>query len=580
MVNLHIADDELRELFVKRLDVLSELEFEQCRRSAARLRMPLERALLDRTGMPVTFLLKQIAEAWHVGFIDVGMSDIQIAALQLVPEEFARANILLPFRRDGRDLDVAMLDPRDGNVVREVERLTGLRVVLFLAPEISIRRAQLLYKTHVRDLMTRSVVVEAGEILPLERPITDERAATELLDRIVQYAAVARTSDVHIEPYEREVVVRCRIDGRLRDVLSLPTSSLGPLAVRTKILAGMRIDEHRVPQDGQFTADLGGFKLDLRVSSLPTVWGEKLVLRVHSPEIVLQDLEDLGFSDSDHAVILRNVRRPYGLILMTGPTASGKSTSLYAMLIRLGMERQNTLNISTIEDPVEYRLPRMNQVQINPAAGLDFASTLPALLRQDPDVVMIGEMRDHETAQLGVRAALVGRLVLSTLHTNDAPGAIPRLLDIGIEPFLVASTLSLVVAQRLVRRICSGCRESAPIDVSTLAILRARPDYEASIRLLRADGVLGQDADPLSALRVFRGTGCENCQGSGFRRRFAIFELLEVDDEIRALIRERADGGAIRAVAVRKGMKSLFQDGLAKMLLGETTLDEILRVAL
>jgi type IV pilus assembly protein PilB len=580
MAGLSISEDELRELFVNRLEAVSALEFEQSRRRAARLKIPLERALLDRSGMPLAFLLKQLAETWDIAFVDLAVGDVQIAALATVDEEFAHSHVLLPFRRTERTVDVAMRDPRDATLIHEVEQMTKLKVVPHLASEISIRRAHLLYRPEVGELLGRLVVVEAGEVLPVEAAVTDKRSATDLLNRLVQYAAVAGTSDVHIEPYEHEVVVRYRIDGRLRDVLTLPVTSLAPLVVRIKVLSGMRIDERRLPQDGQFTSELGGFKLDFRVSSLPTVWGEKIVLRVHSQEIVLQDLEDLGLSAADHAIVLRNTRRPYGLILMTGPTASGKSTSLYAMILRLGMERQNTVNITTIEDPVEFRLPRVNQVQVNSLAGLEFGTTLPALLRQDPDVVMIGEIRDRETAQFAVRAALVGRLVLSTLHTNDAPSAVPRLLDIGVEAFLVASTLSLVVAQRLVRRICSGCRESAPLDASTLNALRARPDFDRTIQVLRADGVLGQGADPLSALRLFRGGGCEACHGSGFRRRIAIFELFEVDDEIRGMIREQKDAATIRAAAIAKGMKTLFQDGVAKMFLGETTLDEVVRVAL
>ena len=580
MAGLPISEDELRELVVKRLEAVSELEFEQSRRVAARFKIPLERALLDRSGMPLAFLLKQLAEMWDIAFTDLAIGEVQAAALETVNEEFARRHALLPFRRTERTVDVAMSDPRDVAVIRKIEQMTKLKVVPHLASEISIRRAHLLYRSEVRELLGRLVVVEAGEVMPVEAAVTDERSATDLLNRLVQYAAVAGTSDVHIEPYEHEVVVRYRIDGRLRDVLSLPLTSLGPLVVRIKLLSGMRIDERRLPQDGQFTSDLGGFKLDFRVSSLPTVWGEKIVLRVHSQEIVLQDLEDLGLSAADHTIVLRNIRRPYGLILMTGPTASGKSTSLYAMILRLCMERQNTLNISTIEDPVEFRLPRVNQVQVNSLAGLEFGTTLPALLRQDPDVVMIGEIRDRETAQFAVRAALVGRLVLSTLHTNDAPSAVPRLLDLGVEPFLVASTLALVVAQRLVRRICAACRESVPLDASTFNALRARPDFDRTIQVLRADGVLGQGADPLSTLRLYRGRGCEECHGSGFRRRLAIFELFEVDDEIRGMIREQKDAAAIRAAAITKGMKTLFQDGLAKMFLGETTLDEVVRVAL
>jgi general secretion pathway protein E len=351
------------------------------------------------------------------------------------------------------------------------------------------------------------------------------------------------------------------------------------LVTRLKILSGMRIDERRVPQDGRFEADLGGFKLDLRVSSMPTHWGEKIVMRILSKDDITIDLEDLGLSRADYQVVLRNVMRPFGMILLTGPTGSGKTTTLYAMLVRIGAERQNVVNISTIEDPVEYTIPRVNQVPVNPAAGLEFSSGLRALLRQDPDIIMVGEIRDRETAEIAVRSALVGRLLLSTLHTNDATGAVPRLLDMGIEPFLLASTLALVVGQRLVRRICVACRESHTPEPAVLNLLTRRPDFADTVRVLQDDGILRRTGDPLTSIRLFRGKGCAQCQGSGFRGRLGVFELFEVDDQIRAMIMERQDATAVRAAAIAKGMKTMFQDGLAKAFLGETTLEEVFRVA-
>jgi type II secretory ATPase GspE/PulE/Tfp pilus assembly ATPase PilB-like protein len=325
---------------------------------------------------------------------------------------------------------------------------------------------------------------------------------------------------------------------------------------------------------------LGGFKIDLRASSLPTHWGEKVVLRVLSKENVTLDLEDLGLGGSDYEVVLRNILRPFGMILITGPTGSGKTTSLYAMMMRLGAERQNVVNISTIEDPVEYTMPRVNQVQINPTAGIEFATGLRALLRQDPDIIMVGEIRDGETAEIAVRSALVGRLLLSTLHTNDATGAVSRLIDMGIEPFLLASTLSLVIAQRLVRRICVSCRESVVANTSILKALRARPDFEQIIQVLQEQGVLGKGGDPLAGIRLFRWKGCSQCHGSGFRGRLGVFELFEINDRYRSMIMERQDTSAIRAEAIAAGMKTMFQDGIGKAFFGETTLEEVFRVAL
>jgi type II secretory ATPase GspE/PulE/Tfp pilus assembly ATPase PilB-like protein len=408
----------------------------------------------------------------------------------------------------------------------------------------------------------------------------DELSAPETLTRILAYAAVVRASDIHIEPYEREVLVRYRVDGVLGEALALPTSAHVSLVARIKILAAMRIDERRAPQDGRFHADLGGFKLDLRVSSLPTHWGEKIVIRVLEPEVVMIDLEDLGLAGADYDIVLRNLMRPFGMILVTGPTGAGKSTTLYSMLVRLGVERHNAVNISTIEDPVEQTLPRVNQVSLNPAAGVEFATGLRALLRQDPDIIMVGEIRDRETAEIAMRAALVGRLLLSTLHTNDATGAIPRMIDMGVEPFLLSSTLSLVIAQRLVRRICVSCRESVVPEPAVLTILRERSDFERSIDVLRGAGVLGQGADPLAGLRLFRGKGCLQCNGTGFRGRVGVYELFEVDELARRLIMERQSAAHVRATAVERGMRTMFQDGLAKVLLGETTLEEVIRVAL
>ena len=579
MGGLRVTEDELRAWFVTGLEVIEEAEFEQARRMAARAKIPLERALVERGRIPLGFLLRQLAESWGVRFVDLKVSDVQLEALRSLPEEYARGHTLVPFELVGTQLTVAMWDPRDREIIEDIQRRTGLQVTPCLASDSAIQRAHLLYKGDLREMLDRAAADEALAVSRPRRPGEDDRAV-ELFKRILEYATVTRASDIHIEPYEMEVLVRCRIDGVLREVLSLQPAQLPSLVNRIKILSGIRIDEQRVPQDGRFEADLGGIKVDLRVSSLPTLWGEKLVLRVLPKESVLLDLEDLGLAPADYQIVLRNVLRPFGMILVTGPTGCGKSTSLYAMLQRVGIERQNLVNISTIEDPVEYTLHRVSQIPINQAAGMDFAMGLRALLRQDPDIIMLGEIRDRETAEIAVRAALVGRLLLSTLHTNDATGAVPRLLDMGVEPFLLGSTLALVVAQRLVRRICGQCRESLAAEPQLVASLRVRPDFDATIRILQEQGVLSKGAEPLSGLRLFRGKGCRQCGGSGFRGRMGAFELFEVDEEIRGMIVEGRDAVSIRAAAISRGMKTMFQDGLAKVFLGETTLEEVFRVAL
>ena len=570
------TDDELKALIVTRLGLIDEGEFDKIRVVAARLRIPVDRALAERGVIPISFLLRELAQDWGVGFIDLQVADVHPDSLRTLPEEYARGRLVIPIEKKDRELRLAMHNPRDKGAIAQIEQMTGLKVVPFLAPEMSIRRAHLLYRGNILDLLERSAAEAAG---PATRAGGD-RSAAELVSRILEYSVVARASDIHIEPYEVETLVRCRIDGVLKEVLSVAPAAHASLVARVKILSSMRIDERRVPQDGRLELDLSGLRMDIRVSSIPTARGEKLVLRLLSKEAAFVDLEELGLASSDFDTLRANLLRPFGMILITGPTGSGKSTSLYGMLTRLGIERQHALNISTIEDPIEYTMPRVSQMAVNVAAGLEFADGLRALLRQDPDVIMVGEIRDKETADIGVRAALVGRLFLSTLHTNDSTGAVARLLDMGIEPFLLASTLVMVLAQRLVRRICMACRESFDGDATRVAAVRARPDFERTLGVLRSEGVLGVADDLSGGVRLFRGQGCPQCAGSGFRGRVGIFEVFQIDDDIRRMIMERRDGAIIREAAIAAGMKTMFQDGLAKALLGDTTLEEVFRVAL
>jgi len=576
---LPVQEAELEELLVSRLGVLDETEFARARDLAHRLRIPLERTLVERGRVPYKFLLEQIAESWEIPFVELRLSDVDPAALRTLPADYARAQAVVPFAIDGRELQIAMRDPRDRRVIDEIERRTGLRVAPRFCQETAIRRALLLYSAELREMLAHASTSGAAALRP-DIKGQEEQVAVAMVTRIFQYAAAARASDIHVEPFELELLVRCRIDGVLREVLSLPPTATASVTARMKVMAKLRLDERRVPQDGRIQLDLDGLPLDLRVSTLPTLWGEKIVMRVLAGESLPPDLEDLGLSASDYEVFLRNVLRPWGMILVTGPTGSGKTTTLFAALSRVAAERQSLVNISTIEDPVEYTMPRVNQMPVNEGAGVGFAEGLRALLRQDPDVIMVGEMRDRETAEIGIRAALVGRLLLSTLHTNDSTGSVPRLLDMGVEPYLVASTLALVVGQRLVRRICVNCRESVELDAKFVRTLRGRKDYPATVQVLQRLGVLGNGAEPLAGARAFRGRGCAQCLGSGFRGRLGLFELFEVDEPLREMIMTRTSGAHIRAAALASGMKTMFQDGLAKALLGETTIEEVLRVAM
>ena len=580
MPELKVSDQELQSLLVEQLGVINQTDFDRASKLAQRLRTPLIHTLVEQGRIPQAFLLEQLARSWNVGFVNLTIGHVKGDIICTLQETFARKHILVPFDRDGDQLHVAMADPRERNVVSEIERITGLRVSPFLATEASIRRAQLLYKKELREILDRATTEMTTDLTSAKQHDGNESTIVDAVQRLLLYAAVTRASDIHIEPFELETVIRYRVDGVMREVFSLTPTLQLPLVSRIKILSGMRIDERRIPQDGRFEANLDGFKVDLRVASVPTQWGEKIVLRILSKDNVIIDLEDLGLVPPDYQIILRNIMKPFGMVLITGPTGSGKSTTLYAMLMRIGTERQNIVNISTIEEPVEYSIPRVNQTQVNHQTGVQFSTGLRALLRQDPDVIMVGEIRDKETAEIAVQAALVGRLLLSTLHTNDSTGSIPRLLDIGVEPYLLSSSLTLVVAQRLIRRICKNCRESVTPNTRILESIQSRPDFSETISVLQRQGVLRKTHDGLAGVRLYYGKGCTQCQGSGFAGRVGLFEIFEVDEDIRDLIMQRKPASFIRSTAIMKGMKTMFQDGLAKAFMGETTIEEVFRVAL
>jgi type IV pilus assembly protein PilB len=389
------------------------------------------------------------------------------------------------------------------------------------------------------------------------KEIVEDAPIVKYVNLLITQAIQDRASDIHLEPTETDLRVRFRIDGVLHEVMRSPKAIQSGVISRLKIMADINIAERRVPQDGRLSVNAHGRKVDLRVATLPTVWGEKVVMRILDNSTARLDLTDLGFSEDNFERYSRSFTKPYGMILVTGPTGSGKSTTLYATL---NIVSRPEVNVITVEDPVEYRLPGINQVQTNNKAGLTFASALRSILRSDPDIVLIGEIRDHETGQIAVEAALTGHLVLSTLHTNDAPSAITRLTEMGIEPFLVGSALDAVLAQRLARRLCSKCKEA--YTPTQEALVQARFPW--------------QDGQPLPEL--FRPVGCSVCAKTGYKGRLALHEVMLVSEEVERLAVERASATAIETVARREGMRTLREDGMDKVLGGVTSLDEILRV--
>lgn len=506
---------------------------------------------------------------FQLGIPKVVVEDYQLEpeVVRLIPESLARRHMAIPVRRDGNRLLVAMVDPLNLTALDDLRLATGLEIIPAIASEREIEAAlsrfwqpSLESETlpGLEEMTAADASVAVRDSFDLDEAAQagmEGAPAVQLVNRLIAHAVRSRASDIHIEPQEGNVLVRFRVDGLLREVFRLPPSVLSSLTSRIKIMGGMDIAEKRLPQDGRFQVTLERRSIDLRVSTMPTVYGEKVVLRILDKTNMLLNLDSLGFSPATREQYESLIRSSYGMILITGPTGSGKTTTLYATLNALSSPEKN---IITIEDPVEYLLPGINQVRVNPKAGLDFASGLRAILRQDPDIIMVGEIRDRETADIAVRAATTGHLVFSTLHTNDAVGAVTRLLDMGIEPFLVNSSLIGVVAQRLVRLICPRCRE----------LYEPKPGEVAY-------AFLGESAGK----KFYRGRGCQQCNYTGYQGRMAIQEILVMTEEIRTLVSARASATEVKKAAIDGGMVTLREDGLLKASQGLTTVEEFIRVS-
>ncbi len=501
---------------------------------------------------------RALAEEARVPFsaLDGAAPDVQAAAL--IPEDLARRSMSVAVADGpaGRTL-VAQANPFDVVTVDELQRIVPTPIDVVCAPARAIER--LLDRAYGPGTSHHLRALVAEGLASLDRPFDDEAGETSpivrLVDALVEDAVRAGATDLHLEPEELVVHVRHRVDGVLRQAGTLPRDLQPPLVSRLKVLAGLDIAEQRLPQEGRLTTPVLGRQVDFRVSSFPTVFGEKIAIRILEQDKLVRGLTDLGLNRRGLALVEGLLGRSRGIILVTGPTGAGKTTTLYSALNVLGGRARN---IMTVEDPVEYEFPSIRQTQIRPRAGLTFATAIRSLLRQDPDVIMIGEIRDTETAQLAVRAALSGALVFSTLHTQDAAGAVPRLMDMGVEPYLLASTIAGVIAQRLVRLVCPRCRAAASYPAATLA--------KAGL-------------SPADTVAFVRGTGCEACGETGYRGRTGVFEILMIDAAMHDLIGDRADSQRIRDTAARGGFKSIRDDALSKAVLGQTTLDEVIRVS-
>ncbi len=523
---------------------------------------PLGRVLVEEGLVEESDLVRALAKHIGIEFVDLNAVTVDPAAASLIPESLARRYAAVPIAFQDNALIVAMADPANVLAIDDIRALTGREVLPRVATRSDVERAiggVAGLEDSVSDLadFAGEDDIEAQDLASVEAA-TEDAPVVKLVNMLISKAAADRASDIHIEPTERDLRVRYRIDGVLHEVMRTPRSIMNAVVSRLKIMADIDIAERRRPQDGRISLKVGTRSVDLRVSSLPTIYGEKVVMRILDTSQALLQLQDLGFLPDTHRRYEESFTKPYGTILVTGPTGSGKSTTLYATLNVLNRPE---VNIVTVEDPVEYRLSGISQVQVNRKAGLDFASALRSFLRQDPDIMLVGEIRDKETATIAIESALTGHLVLSTLHTNDAPSAVTRLTEMGVEPFLVGSAIDAVLGQRLARRLCKQCKEA----------------YEPTGEALRDVGwpfeEIGEDLPEL-----YRAKGCAACSGTGYRGRLAIHELMHVTEEIERLTVERASTEELAKVAIAQGMRPLRQDGLVKVAKGHTSIEEILRV--
>ncbi len=553
-------DNQLGALLIAR-GLLTPEQLDAALEDQERTHRSLGRILIDQGLVSEAGLVSTLAAQLGLDYVDVADYAVDPAATTLITDSLARRYQALPLGWEDGRLVVAMADPSNVFAVDDIRTITGADVKMVVSTRASIIAA--IDKYHRLDTDAESISAQAASSFEPEDDLTSVREVTEdapivkLVNLLITQAVQDRASDIHIEPGEHDLRVRYRIDGVLHEVMRPPKNIHAGIVSRLKIMADINIAERRVPQDGRISATIGNRHIDLRVATLPTVFGEKVVMRILDKSTALLRLDELGFLPANRDRFEQSFRKPYGTILVTGPTGSGKSTTLYATL---NIVNDDSKNVITVEDPVEYRLAGINQVQVNIKAGLTFAAALRSILRSDPDVVLVGEIRDRETATIAVEAALTGHLVLSTLHTNDAASTPTRLVEMGVEPFLVASALDCIVAQRLARRLCMKCREA----------------YQPSLAELVAAG--WREEDIVDLPEVFRAVGCQACGKTGYHGRFALHEVLVVTEDVERLIVGRGHSEDIKKVAIAQGMLTLRQAGLSQVQAGLTSVEEILRV--
>ncbi len=544
-----ISDDKIKSLLLG-VKLIDQKILDETTEFAKNSNIGFGDALIEKDIVTDENLGMLVADSLKIPFIVLSKITVAEDVFRIIPERIARSRLAIPFLRDKEGVRVAMVNPYDSLVLEMITRKTNQRAFAYYATERDIDNKLWMYR---RELQKTFDALLKDKSAPVAK----------IVELIINYSYQDRTSDIHIEPQEDHTVVRFRIDGILHDVLVLPKKLHEQIVTRIKVLASLRTDEHMAPQDGKMRIELTEEELDIRVSILPIVYGEKIVMRLLASRFRQFSLVDLGMNEVDLKKVTNGFKKSFGMVLSTGPTGSGKTTSIYSILKIINSREKN---ITTIEDPVEYRMKGVNQIQANPKANLTFASGLRSILRQDPNIIFVGEIRDSETAGIAVNAALTGHLVLSTLHTNDAATTLPRLSDMDVEPFLVASTVNVIVAQRLLRKICEMCKSSYDITIEDLT--KNLPIH-----------IINKHFGTKNEVRIYKGQGCAVCHHTGYAGRVGVFEVLEVTNNIRKLIAQKADADLILKQAVKDDdMTTMLDDGLKKVIQGVTSIEEVLRV--
>jgi type IV pilus assembly protein PilB len=574
-----LNEQQLKNILIS-ASVLTAEDFDKISHEAHENDRRIEELLEEKKIISANALAEETAKYFKVPFINLKEITVRKDALLNIPEPIAIAHDIIAYDINDQELKVAMLDPGDLEILDFLAKKINKKIIVNLTTQEGIKEGLKQYReslnSEIKNFCEPKKNDEGIEIAQLEnlKKMAGDVPIVRIVNDILEYAIFKDASDIHIEPEEKDVIVRYRIDGILYNLMTLDKNVQLGIIARIKILSSLKVDEHRLPQDGRFKINTDKYKISCRVSIIPTFDGEKIVIRLLDEKAQILSLEDLGFLPHSLDVTKRNMIKPHGMILVTGPTGSGKTTTLYTILNVLNTPK---VNISTIEDPIEYRIPHVNQSQTNSKIGFTFETGLRALLRQDPNIIMVGEIRDEETAKTAVLAAMTGHLLLSTLHTNDAVTTLPRLTQMGIQPFLLATTANLIIAQRLVRKVCPYCKEEYHLSAKAIADIGKQLDINNILANLEKEKIISSQNN-IESITFYRGKGCNRCNNSGYKGRIGVYEVLEITPEIADLLTNTVDTNELKKQAKKQGMTTLIEDGFVKALNGITNLEEVMRV--